>query len=86
MHTAMVVAGGFVLLGVCLLVARMMGGDVATGAKVFIPLWLICAAVNTWIGVNRAGYSYAQEFPIFLALFAVPAVVAALLWWNGARS
>jgi hypothetical protein len=43
----------------------------------------IVAAVNMWFGVNRAGYTYADEFPIFLLIFAVPAVVAAWLWWNG---
>jgi hypothetical protein len=41
------------------------------------------AAINMWIGVNRAGYSYADEFPIFLLIFAAPAALAAGLWWAG---
>ena len=53
-----------------------------TGAKLFIPLWLIVAGVNMWIGVSQAGYSVAEEFPIFLGIFAVPACIAALLWWK----
>ena len=53
------------------------------GALAFIPLWLIAAAVNMWIGVNRAGYSYADEFPIFLLIFAIPVTVATWLWWRG---
>jgi len=82
MHTIMVLAGGLVLLAVCLLVGRYTG-SIGKGALAFIPLWLIAAAVNMWIGVNRAGYSYADEFPIFLLIFLVPAAVAAWLWWKG---
>jgi hypothetical protein len=82
MHTILVMAGGLVLLAVCLLVGRYIGST-GKGALAFIPLWLIAAAVNMWIGVNRAGYSYADEFPIFLLIFLVPAAVAAWLWWKG---
>jgi hypothetical protein len=35
-----------------------------------------------WIGVSRAGYSIADELPIFLLIFGVPAVAAALLKWR----
>ncbi len=86
MHTVMVIAGGFVLLGLCLLGGRMTGSAVATAALYFLPLWLIAAAINMWIGVTRAGYTWAQEFPIFLFVFAVPAVVALLIYWKSARS
>jgi hypothetical protein len=34
------------------------------------------------LGVSQAGYSVAEEFPIFLGVFAVPAFIAALLWWK----
>ena len=54
----------------------------ARGALAFIPLWLIVAAVNLWIGVSRGGYSVAEETPIFLLVFAVPAAAAALAWWK----
>jgi hypothetical protein len=82
MHTVIVMAGGLVLLAVCLLVGRTTG-SVGKASFVFIPLWLIVAAINMWIGVNRAGYTYADEFPIFLLIFAVPAALAAGLWWAG---
>jgi hypothetical protein len=72
-HTVKVIAGGFVLLALCALIGR------ASGAKLFIPLWLVAAGINMWIGVTRAGYSVAEEAPIFLLVFAVPAVVALLL-------
>jgi hypothetical protein len=83
MHTLRVIVGGFVLLAVCLLIARVMGGtraSMAKGALAFMPLWLIAAAVNLWIGVSHAGYTVAQEAPIFLVVFGGPAIVAAVLW------
>lgn len=76
MHTIMVIAGGFVLLAVCMLISR------TNGAKVFMPLWLIAAFVNMWIGVRHAGYTWADELPIFLVVFGLPAVVAGFLWWK----
>jgi len=72
-HTVKVIAGGFVLLALCVLIGR------ASGARLFIPLWLVGAGINLWIGVTRAGYSVAEEAPIFLLVFAVPAVVALVL-------
>jgi hypothetical protein len=83
-HTAIVLGGGFALLLSCLLLGHAFGGGMpgaVTGAKVFIPLWLVAAGVNMWLGVSQAGYSVADEFPIFLGVFAVPAAVAALLCW-----
>jgi hypothetical protein len=84
MHTAIVLGGGFALLLACLLLAHAFGGGVpgaVTGAKLFIPLWLIGAGVNMWLGVSQAGYSAAEEFPIFLAIFGLPAAAAGVLWW-----
>jgi hypothetical protein len=52
-----------------------------TAAKVFIPIWLVVALVNLWMG-TRAGYSVTEELPILLLIFAAPAAVAALLWWK----
>ena len=87
MHTLKVIAAGLVLLAVCLFVGRWMGGAVpatgiATAVRVFVPLWLVVAGANLWIGVSRAGYSVADEAPVFLVVFAVPAGVALLAgWW-----
>jgi hypothetical protein len=83
-HTAIVVGGGFSLLLSCLLLGHAFGGGVSgaiAGAKLFLPLWLIGAAVNLWLGVSQAGYSVAEEAPIFLVIFGVPAAVAGLFWW-----
>lgn len=79
----MVMAGGFVLLGICLLIGRLVGGSSKTRAKAaltFLPLWFIGAGINMWVGVTKAGYSVQAELPIFLVIFAVPAAVALVVW------
>lgn len=86
-----VIAGGLVLLGLFLLAGRLLGAGVpvagmATAARWFIPVWLIGAAINMWVGVARAGYSVAEETPIFVLVFAVPAAVALLVAWGLSRS
>jgi hypothetical protein len=35
--------------------------------------------------VSRAGYSIADEAPIFVVIFAVPAALAGYLWWTFSR-
>ena len=85
MHTIIVVGAGLTLLLACLLLGHAFGAGMpglVTGAKLFIPLWLVLSGVNMWMGVSRAGYSVAEEFPIFLGIFAVPACIAGLLWWR----
>jgi hypothetical protein len=85
MRTAIIIVGGLVLLGLFALVgARFAGGTPAMVAavKIFIPVWLVVALVNMWVGVSRAGYSVAEEFPIFLFIFVIPAAVAAFIWWK----
>jgi hypothetical protein len=81
MHTIKVLAAGFVLLGFFILVGRVLGHG-SRAALYFLPAWLIIAGLNLWYGVTRAGYSLADEFPIFLLIFAVPSAVALLLWWR----
>ena len=81
MQTIKVLAVGFVLLGMFVSIGRALGhGSRATLS--FLPVWLAVAAANLWYGVAKAGYSIADEFPIFLLIFAVPSAVALLLWWR----
>jgi hypothetical protein len=85
MRTAVIILGGFVLLGLCLLAGRLIGGSSAMmvlAARIFIPIWLAAALLNMWVGVARAGYSISEELPIFLLIFALPAGVAAFAWWK----
>jgi hypothetical protein len=87
-HTLKVIVGGLALLALCLTAGRALGGGnlgLATGAKVFLPLWLLGAGVNLWVGVTRAGYSVADELPVFAMGFAVPAALAGVVWWWAAR-
>jgi hypothetical protein len=90
-HTIKVIATGFGLLCLCLLIGAWLGSPTpATGlviaAKVFIPLWLVGAGINMWLGVTKAGYSVADEIPYFLVVFALPAAVALFLAWRFGRS
>ncbi|MGL6045051.1 MAG: hypothetical protein ACRC02_01165 [Vogesella sp.] len=81
MHTILVMAGGVVLLLCGQLLARFTGIiSQAQAALYFVPLWLLIAASNMWTGVQRAGYSVMEELPIFLLVFAVPAMLAYALW------
>jgi hypothetical protein len=81
MHTIKVLAVGFVLLGIFVLAGRALGHG-SRAALSFLPVWLAIAGLNLWYGVAKAGYSVADEFPIFLLIFAVPSAVALLLWWR----
>ena len=54
----------------------------ARAALIFLPLWLVGAGMNMWVGVAKAAYSVKDELPIFLVLFAVPAAVMLLAWWK----
>lgn len=88
MHTIKVVAAGFALLAACLLLGRALGqpgSGLVLGAKAFLPLWFVGAAINMWIGVSRAGYSVSDEAPVFLVVFGIPAAVALLVIWRTAR-
>jgi len=90
MHTVKVIAAGLVLLAVCLLIGRWVGGPapavgLVKAVKVFVPLWLVAAGINMWVGVSKAGYSVADEAPIFLVVFAVPAAAALLVLWMVTR-
>ena len=86
MRTVVIIVGGVLLLGVFVLVGRIVGGgtnqSMVTSVKLFLPVWLAAALVNMWIGVSRAGYSVAEELPIFLAIFLIPGIAAAIIWWK----
>jgi hypothetical protein len=89
-RTAIIIAAGFVLLAICLFVPRLFGRadsqadsqPMVLGAQVFIALWLAAALANLWLGVASAGYTVAEELPIFLLIFALPAAAAAYVWWK----
>ena len=89
MHTVKVVAGGMILLALCLLIGRYYGATpssgLSIGVKAFVPLWFVAAAANMWVGVSRAGYSLAEEAPVFGVVFAAPVSIALAIMWIAMR-
>ena len=71
---------GFLFWAVCMLTGRILSTDKNIRRKratySFIFLWFLLAAMNMWIGVGRAGYSIAEELPIFLMIFLGPTLPA----------
>ncbi|MFZ5525114.1 MAG: hypothetical protein ACOZE7_00460 [Pseudomonadota bacterium] len=88
MHVAMVIGTGILLLGVFASFGWLWAASaagLALAAKAFVPVWLALAAANMWVGVNHAGYTVRQEAPILMLVFAVPALVAAVVVWQLSR-
>ena len=85
MRSVVIILGGLALLGIFVAVGWRFGGGspgIVSASKVFVVVWLIAALVNMWIGVSRAGYSVAEELPIFAIIFVIPAALAAFIWWK----
>jgi hypothetical protein len=85
MRTAIIIAAGLVIAALFIFAGRLFGRgpeSMVLGAKIFIPLWFIAAAINLWIGVAKAGYSFIEELPIFLVIFLVPCAVAVAVKWR----
>ena len=86
MRTVTFILGGFVLWAVCLGVAKLLANtassSMTTATIAFVAIWFVAAAVNMWIGVSQAGYSFQEELPIFLLIFLLPAAVAVLVRWK----
>ena len=86
MRTALFLAAGLLMLGGALILAKLFNPNLPGAATwivvAFGVLWLAASGLNMWIGVNCAGYSVAEETPIFLLIFALPVVAAILLRWK----
>ncbi|TFZ45097.1 hypothetical protein E5C33_11540 [Stenotrophomonas maltophilia] len=88
MHVLLVMVGGVVLLGVFLLFGRLWSvgtSQLPTALIAFMATWLLVTVANMWVGVSKAGYAVREELPILLLVFAVPALLAGLLYWRLAR-
>jgi hypothetical protein len=79
-RTVIIIVGGLALLGLAMLAGCLTPLGASRVALWFIPLWLLLAAANLWIGTTRAGYSVGEELPIFLVIFAIPVVAAFVAW------
>jgi hypothetical protein len=82
MHTLKVIAIGFAVLVACGAAGYFTAGTtgLSRAALIFLPVWAIGAGINMYLGVKQAGYSIADEAPIFLLVFAVPAAIALGTW------
>ena len=88
MHVLLVIVGGFLLLGVFVLFGRLWStgsSQLPTALLAFIGTWLLVSVANMWVGVSRAGYTVREELPILLLVFAVPALVAGVIFWRLGR-
>lgn len=79
MHTIYVIGGGLVLLALFVIVARAGNRRFASLLRWYWGAWLVATLINLWVGVTQAGYTVAEELPIQLVVFAVPAAIAWLV-------
>ena len=83
MRTLIIIAGGLVLLGLFVSDRAMERAGTARCAAVLHRAVVDGGRTQHGCGVARAGYSVAEELPIFLLIFAVPSRGALLLnWWS----
>jgi hypothetical protein len=86
MRTALFLLAGLLLLAVFLLLGKLFSVTFAEATRwatgIYIALWLLVATANMWVGVAKAGYSVAEELPVLLLIFGVPAALAVLLKWK----
>ena len=86
MRTAPFLASGILLMGGFLLSGKLFSAQNSEEPRMatilFVVVWFVVAAVNMWLGVTTAGYSVADELPIFLLIFVVPAALAGAIKWQ----
>ena len=86
MRTLLFLVAGLLLLAALALLGKLFSSNYPEAARLatiaYVALWFVIAGVNMWLGVARAGYSVAEELPIFLLIFGVPAAAAVLLKWR----
>lgn len=72
MHTIMVIAGGFVLLGLMLLAGRWSGRSVASAALAFVPVWLVASTINMVSALRAPDTHTRKNFRFLLSFLAYP--------------
>jgi len=83
MRTVLFIAVGLALAAASLRLAP--GAHRTLAAVLFTAAWLGVSAWNLRTGLSH-GYTLAQELPIHLVLFGVPAALAWGLWWWWSRN
>lgn len=81
-HTLWVIVGGLGLLACVFGVAAVTGRSFRRAWLLFAGVWSIAAGINLWVGVAHAGYTLAEELPIFVVVFAVPVLIGLGIAWG----
>lgn len=76
------VAAALVFLAVGAL-AKKVG--IRNAVSHFLVAWASVAVFNMGVGVFEAGYGVAEELPVLLVVFGVPAAVAGIGWFVARR-
>jgi hypothetical protein len=83
MHMLRIIAAGFVIFGLMVLVAKLLQRFGVTlpfsVSTAFIALWALAAVGNFIIGHFRVGVPFLVELGASAAIFTVPAIAAYLL-------
>jgi hypothetical protein len=86
MRTVLFLSAGILLLVAFYVLARLFSEHYPNAPNValifYVVVWLLIAASNMWVGVAKAGYSAAEELPIFLVIFGVPLAIAVVVKWK----
>lgn len=86
MRTVLFLISGLLILAAFMLLGRLFSANYPSATLLatvaYVALWFVVAAFNMWVGVAKAGYSAAEELPIFLLIFGLPAAAAIVLKWK----
>ena len=86
MRTLLSLLAGFLLVGASSILGKLFlepfAEAITWATNLFIVVWLALAAANLVAGAARAGYTIAEELPIFLLIFGLPVFCILLLRWK----
>jgi len=86
MRTGLFLIAGFLLLAASLLLGKLFSANYPSASVAaiiaYVALWFVIAVANMWIGIAKAGYSFAEELPIFALIFVLPAAMGIILKWK----
>lgn len=76
-RTTVIIIAGLVLLLVFVVVGSVWRAvGLRRAMEDFVLVWFAVAVFNMTVGIVEEGYTVSEELPIFLLIFAVPAVPA----------
>jgi hypothetical protein len=86
MRTYLFIGAGFLLLASSCMLGKLFSETYPSAMKwttiLFIVGWCVLAGINMLAGVTRAGYTVAEELPIFLLIFGLPTLAMVVIRWQ----